>query len=102
MLNAMPTTVTGNVKNVVGWRGGAERGFHSVYSDCIHVIRTEGAKFLSPDLTSKYMKVGEIDTIQLGNSQLLNSFFITKLFSKINMIYICGRKEHRLILCEGF
>ena len=53
----MPETVSGNVKNVAGWRGGAERGFLSVYSDCIHVIRTEGAKFLPQDLTSNYMKV---------------------------------------------
>ena len=53
----MPKTVAGNVKNVVGWRGGAERGFLSVYSDCIHVIRTEGANFFCQDLITKYTKV---------------------------------------------
>lgn len=53
----LPKTVAGNVKNVIGWRGGAERGFLAAYSDCIHVIRTEGARVLTPDLTGKYMKV---------------------------------------------
>lgn len=53
----MPQTVSNNVKNVVGWRGGAERGFLAAYPDFIHVIRTEGEKFLPPDLTSKYMKI---------------------------------------------
>ncbi len=57
ILNALPQTVSGNVKNVTGWRGGAERGFLSVYSDCIHVIRTEGLKFYSQDMITKYMKV---------------------------------------------
>jgi hypothetical protein len=62
ILNALPQTVSGNVKNVTGWRGGAERGFLSVYSDCIHVIRTEGLKFYSQDMITKYMKVLYSDT----------------------------------------
>jgi len=46
ILNPMPTTVAGNVKNVVGWRGGAERGFLSVYSDCIHVSMLLGPSLM--------------------------------------------------------
>ncbi len=82
MLNAMPTTVTGNVKNVVGWRGGAERGFLSVYSDCIHVIRTEGAKFLSPDLTSKYMKVSIVDPFKLVKTEIFGLSYLNRVDMK--------------------
>ena len=33
-----PSTVRGNVKNVVGVKGAAERGFNATYADCIHRI----------------------------------------------------------------
>ena len=33
-----PETVKANVKNVIGWKGGAERGFMAAYPDCIHCL----------------------------------------------------------------
>jgi len=35
---AIPDTVRHNVKNVTGFRGGAERGFLATYPDCIHTL----------------------------------------------------------------
>jgi len=35
---AIPETVRSNVKNVTGWRGGAERGFLAAYPDCVHSL----------------------------------------------------------------
>ena len=51
-----PRTVKGNVKNVVGWRGGAERGFLAAYPDCIHVLTKEGTADI-PDISKWYRKV---------------------------------------------
>ena len=33
-----PSTVKGNVKNVGGSKGAAERGFNAAYADCIHRV----------------------------------------------------------------
>ena len=33
-----PSTVRGNVKNVGGSKGAAERGFNAAYADCIHRV----------------------------------------------------------------
>lgn len=52
----LPQTVQGNVKNVIGWRGGAERGFLAAYPDCIHVLTNYGTKSM-PELCSWYTKV---------------------------------------------
>lgn len=51
-----PKTVRGNVKNMVGWRGGAERGFLAAYPDCIHVLTQEGTMDI-PDMARWYRKV---------------------------------------------
>jgi hypothetical protein len=34
----LPDTVQHNVKNVQGWRGGAERGFLAEYPDLVHLL----------------------------------------------------------------
>jgi len=54
--NLPPTTVQGNVKNVVGWRGGAERGFLATYPNCIHVL-TEQVTKEAPSMATWYRKV---------------------------------------------
>lgn len=54
--NPRPLTVRGNVKNVQGWRGGAERGFLAAYPDCIHVLTQEGTMDI-PDMARWYRKV---------------------------------------------
>ena len=56
LLSDMPQTVTNNVKNVVGWRGGAERGFLAAYPDCIHVLTQNVTKEI-PTTASWYLKV---------------------------------------------
>ncbi len=40
----LPDTVQGNVKNVQGWRGGAERGFLAEYPDLVHMLSKELAE----------------------------------------------------------
>ena len=47
-------SVVGNVKNVQGWRGGAERGFLGSYTDIIHQI-CSNQQF--PELSEWYTKV---------------------------------------------
>ena len=54
--NLPPSTVQGNVKNVVGWRGGAERGFLATYPNCIHVL-TEQVTKEAPSMATWYRKV---------------------------------------------
>lgn len=49
-----PDTVIGNVKNVQGWRSGAERGFLGSYTDIIHQI-CSSQQF--PELSEWYTKV---------------------------------------------
>ena len=49
-----PDTVVGNVKNVQGWRSGAERGFLGCYTDIIHQV---GSNQQFPELTMWYTKV---------------------------------------------
>lgn len=56
LLSDLPQTVTGNVKNVVGWRGGAERGFLAAYPDCIHIL-TENVTKEIPTTSQWYLKV---------------------------------------------
>jgi len=51
-----PSTVQANVKNVVGWRGGAERGFLATYPNCIHVL-THEVTAESPSMATWYRKV---------------------------------------------
>ena len=51
-----PTTVQANVKNVVGWRGGAERGFLATYPNCIHVL-TQEVTAEAPSMATWYRKV---------------------------------------------
>lgn len=53
----LPKTVKGNVKNVVGWRGGAERGFLAAYPDCIHVLTKEGTNDVPSNIAKWYRKV---------------------------------------------
>jgi len=55
-IDNLPKTLKDNVKSVVGWRGGAERGFLATYPDCIHVLAKEGTKE-NPDLEKWYRKV---------------------------------------------
>ena len=57
-----PTTVQGNVKNVVGWRGGAERGFLATYPNCIHVLTQEVTKE-APSMATWYRKVYKITNL---------------------------------------
>ncbi len=49
-------TVQKNVKNVVGWRGAAERGFLAVYPDLIQTLSKEGSN-ANQHLGSWYTKV---------------------------------------------
>jgi len=49
-----PDTVVANVKNVQGWRSGAERGFLGCYTDIIHQV---GSNQQFPELTMWYTKV---------------------------------------------
>jgi len=49
-----PDTVVGNVKNVQGWRSGAERGFLGSYTDIIHQISSSQQY---PELSEWYTKV---------------------------------------------
>ena len=51
-----PKTVSSNVKNMQGWRGGAERGFLAAYPDCIHVLTEEGTRDI-PEIAKWYRKV---------------------------------------------
>jgi hypothetical protein len=67
---SLPQTVTGNVKNVVGWRGGAERGFLAAYPDVIHVLTKEGTLEF-PDMARWYLKVL---THNLGSTVLRQRF----------------------------
>lgn len=38
---SLPETISRNVKNVQGWRGGAQRGFRALYPDVIQVLTTD-------------------------------------------------------------
>ena len=49
-----PDTVVANVKNVQGWRSGAERGFLGSYTDIIHQI-CASPQF--PELSEWYTRV---------------------------------------------
>ena len=40
----LPDTVITNVKNVQGWRGGAERGFLAEYPDLVHMLSRDLAE----------------------------------------------------------
>ena len=55
-----PDTVVGNVKNVQGWRSGAERGFLGCYTDIIHQV---GSNQQFPELTMWYTKVQNLNLI---------------------------------------
>ena len=64
-----PDTVVGNVKNVQGWRSGAERGFLGCYTDIIHQV---GSNQQFPELTMWYTKVQNLNLIDhLGYHILL-------------------------------
>ena len=55
-LKAIPDTVRHNVKNVTGFRGGAERGFLATYPDCIHTL----LEHTHPDLKTWNTQVSAI------------------------------------------
>ena len=87
-----PDTVVGNVKNVQGWRSGAERGFLGCYTDIIHQV---GSNQQFPELTMWYTKVLKFDltsaigTAYIGlyllvsNVHLSNYDFIFRSYLKI-------------------
>ena len=56
LLKKQHDSVVKNVKNVQGFQRGAERGFTSVYTDCIHVLTAAVAKDV-PDLAIWFRKV---------------------------------------------
>ena len=64
-------SVVGNVKNVQGWRGGAERGFLGSYTDIIHQI-CSNQQF--PELSEWYTKVSlstwQVKWLTLDNYQM--------------------------------
>ena len=69
-----PDTVVGNVKNVQGWRSGAERGFLGCYTDIIHQV---GSNQQFPELTMWYTKVQNLNLI--NDPGLLKWLFYLKV-----------------------
>jgi len=66
---ARPSTVTSNLKNVSGFKGGAERGFLAVYPDCIHKIVSEvGSDSGLKDWTTKVL-THNLSTNVLGHTR---------------------------------
>jgi len=65
-----PTTVAANLKNVQGFKGGAERGFLAVYPDCIHQIVSEigGNVDILKEWTTKVLTYN-LSTNVLGNTR---------------------------------
>ena len=55
----LPDTVITNVKNVQGWRGGAERGFLAEYPDLVHMLSRDLAEG-NESLVEWSRKVGSI------------------------------------------
>ena len=68
-LKAIPDTVRHNVKNVTGFRGGAERGFLATYPDCIHTL----LEHTHPDLKTWNTQVSAI-TMHFDLSEMCNLF----------------------------
>ena len=60
LLKKQHDSVVKNVKNVQGFQRGAERGFTSVYTDCIHVLTAAVGKDV-PDLAIWFRKVNTRD-----------------------------------------
>ena len=70
-----PSTVQANVKNVVGWRGGAERGFLATYPNCIHVL-THEVTAESPSMATWYRKVINSRIVIIQFLSPKNSFYM--------------------------
>ena len=84
-----PSTVKANVKNVVGWRGGAERGFLATYPNCIHVLTNE-VTAESPSMATWYRKVINFRVV------------INPIILKIIKNYILKKRAKRAFLLKFF
>ena len=55
-------TTVGNVKSMMGWKAGAERGFRAIYPDLIHAMSRDGDMIRNNDrLGNWYLKVRELE-----------------------------------------